>query len=330
MTDSAPNPPSDTPAALLGPTWDLLDSLPRAATPPSMTSTTLEMVAAATRTRSRQGTRWHGWLAPGAIVAAAFAVGMVAGRATITDPEKAVLEYLPVLEQYDVLKEAGSVEFLTQVARRDYPPPRRLSFGRGNERSGDGAMPDYEALDAAIAVFASTSFGPDDASAADRRTDISDRSAEDRRKLSDAATDFQRLSPAGRRDLVRLARVFGGRDGAGPDRDELLDAARLWHQWLATRDPADRKGVIDLDTAERLEWLDHYALMRPGSGRGPSRDGGFRGFPPPGGPQEGPPPGGPRFNGRPPEGGRFPEGGHPPDGPRWGPPPPGEIPGPPR
>jgi hypothetical protein len=76
--------------------------------------------------------------------------------------------------------------------------------------------------------------------------------------------------------------------------------------------------VIDLDAAERLEWLDHYALVRPGSGRGASRDGVFRGLPPPDAPPEGPPPGWPRFNGRPPE------------GPRRGPPPRGETPAPPR
>ncbi|MEI6240470.1 MAG: hypothetical protein WCR51_08770 [Planctomycetia bacterium] len=308
-------PPSDTPAAALGPTWDLLDSLPRAATPPSMTSTTLEMVAAAARTQPRRSAWWRGWLGPVTVVGAAFVAGVVAGRATVTDPEKAVFEYLPVLEHYDVLKEAGSVEFLTEVARRNYPPPRRFAFGRG----GEAVAPAFEALDAAVATFASASFGPDAGSTAERRAELSDRPAEERRQLSDAAVEFQRLSPVDRRDLVRLARVFGGRDGEGPDRDELLEAARLWHQWLANRDPADRKGVIDLGTTERLEWLDHYALMRPGSGRGPYRDGGgFRGFPPPDGPPEGPPPGGPRFNGRPPE------------GPRRGPPPPGETPGPPR
>ena len=70
MTNSAPQPLSDTPATLLGPTWDLLDSLPRATTPPSMTSTTLEMVAAATRPQPRPGSLWQGWLAPAAIVAA--------------------------------------------------------------------------------------------------------------------------------------------------------------------------------------------------------------------------------------------------------------------
>ena len=303
MSDPVHEPQADTPAAALGPTWDLLDSLPRSAARP----------------RQRRRSWWRGWLGPLAVVVSAFAVGTLAGRATVTDPEKAVFEYLPVLEHYDVLKEAGSVEFLTAVARRNYPPPRRFAFGRG----GEAVAPAFEAIDAAVATFASASFGPAAGSTAERRAELSDRPAEERRQLSDAAVEFQRLSPVGRRDLVRLARVFGGHDGAGPDRDELLEAARLWHQWLATRDPAERKDVIELDTAERLEWLDHYALVRPGSGRGPNRDGGFRGFPPPGA-LPGPPPGGPRFNGRGSEDAR------PPEGPRRSPPPREENPGPPR
>jgi hypothetical protein len=319
MSDPVHEPQADTPAAALGPTWDLLDSLPRSAAPPSMTSTTLEMVAAAARPRQRRRSWWRGWLGLLAVVVSAFAVGTLAGRATVTDPEKAVFEYLPVLEHYDVLKEAGSVEFLTAVARRNYPPPRRLAFGRG----GEAVAPAFEAIDAAVATFTSASFGPATGSTAERRAELSDRPAEQRRQLADAAVEFQRLSPVDRRDLVRLARVFGGRDGAGPDRDELLEAARLWHQWLATRDPAERKDVIELDTAERLEWLDHYALVRPGSGRGPNRDGGFRGVPPPGA-LPGPPPGGPRFNGR------VSEDARPPEGPRRGPPPREETPAPPR
>lgn len=324
MSEPLHDTPADTPATVLGPTWDLLDSLPRSTMPPSMTSTTLELVAAAARPPRHRRSSWRGWLGPLAVVASAFAVGTLAGRATVTDPEKAAFEYLPVLEHYDVLQEAGSVEFLTEVARRNYPPPRRFAFNRSGERGGEVVAPAYAALDAAVATFASASFGPAAGSTAERRTGLGDRPAEERRKLSDAAMEFQRLSPVGRRDLVRLARVFGGRDGAGPDRDELLDAARLWHQWLATRDPADRKGVIDLGTAERLEWLDHYALVRPSSGRGSFRDGGFRGFPPPGAPPQGPPPGGPRFNGRGPESGRSAEES------RRGPPPPEETPAPPR
>lgn len=304
-------PASDTPADLFGPAWDLLDALPRSVAPPSLTATTVEMAAA--RPRPPRAAWWRGWLAPVAVVAGAFAVGVAAGRGTLTDPDQFVFDYLPVLEHYDVVREAGSVEFLLAVARKNFPPPRR-PFAR----NGDDGPPAYAALDAAVAAFAAEPFGADVAGEAGRRTAFSRRPAEERRRVADAAADFQRRSSMERRDLVRLARALGGRDGEGPDRDELLAAARLWHQWLATRDPADRKAVIDLDSSERLEWLE-YALARPGGGRGAAfrEGGGLRGLPPAGPPPDGPA-AVPRFNGRPP----F--------DPRLRPPLPRETPAPPR
>lgn len=317
MSDrSLETPASETPADLLGPAWDLLDALPRVAAPASLTSTTIEMAAA--RSRPRPAAWWRGWIAPVAVVATAFAVGIAAGRGTVSDPDQFVFDYLPVLEHYDVVREAGSVDFLMALARRNDPPPRRPF-----SRNGAAAPPAYEALDAAVATFATEPFGAGFPGEAERRTAFSRRPAEDRRRLADAAVAFQRLSSMDRRELVRLARALGGRDGEGPDRDELLAAARLWHQWLATRDPAERGDVIDLDTAKRLEWLD-YARARSGPGRGGAfRDGeGFRGFPPPGPPPGSPPPDGPRFNGRPP----FDPWPPPPRPPR----PPRETPAPPR
>lgn len=321
MSDTVQDAPlADSPAEALGVAWDLLDVLPRTSVPETMTSTTVEMVAAAARGRQARGSRRAGWLAPAGTVVAAFLAGLVAGRWTLPDIDRAVLDHLPVIEHLDVVREAGSVEFLEQVARRNYPPPRRFPFGRTGETGGDTGPPAYEALDAAVAAFAERPVGDGAQLAASRRESYESRPPEERRRLGDAAAEFGRLPSTQRRELTQLARALGGRDGEGPDRDELLSAARLWHQWLATRDPAERKGVIELDAVDRLEWLDRYALMRPGPGRGgPFREGHFRGFPPPGerGP-DGRPPEGPRVNGRPP------------NDPQREPPPPRETPAPPR
>ena len=312
-------PPSETPAAALGPAWDLLDALPRAVAPAAMTATTVEMAAA--RAPAVRGTWWRGGFAPVMVVAAAFITGIFVGRVTLTDTERTVLAHLPVLEHFDVVREAGSVEFLMAVARRNYPPPRRPPFSRPADRGGDSSEPSYETLDAAVAAFAEANGVAESRLAADRRASFATRPPADRRRLAEVAEEFQRLSSAERRDLVRVARALGGGQGAGAERDELLAAARLWHQWLATRDPAERRGVIELEMAERLEWLDRYAFARPGSGRGPGRDGGFRGFPVPGFPVPGfPRPGFPRPDGPPPFNGPPPR----------RPPPPGETPAPPR
>lgn len=285
--------PAGTPAEALGAAWDLLDALPPAVAPATMTSTTVEMVAAAARDRVARSASWVGWFAPVAVVTTAFLVGLIVGRATLSDADRGMLENLPVIEHLDVLREAGSVEFLSQVARRHYPPPRRPPFGRPGEPGADPGPPVYAALDAAVAAFAAAPLGGEGVSSAARRESFEARPEEERRQLVDAAAEFGRLSSNRRRELVQVARALGGRDGAGPDRDELLTAARLWHQWLAIRDPAERKGVIELDTDERIEWLERYATPRPGGGW-------------------------PRFNGRLPA------------DPRWGPPPPGERPSPPR
>jgi len=330
---SSAGPPSsaaETPASDLGAAWEMLDVLPRSASPPSMTSTTIEMVAASAAAPGKPSATSRGWLLPAATVIGGFCIGLIAGRATVEDPDWMLLDNLPLLQHLDVLREAGSVGFLEDIARRNIPEPRRFQGGRPEDRVPDAARDEqprtaaYPALDQAIAALRDGPFGSqlDAQEQAARRNEIAEMSAEDRRLLVGNGFEFQRFTPIERRDIMKLARVFAGRDGTGPDRDELLASARLWHQWVATRDPVERKAVIDLDREERLEWLDHYVQVRPGQGR-PSQ---FRGLPPgPEGPE------GPRPPGRPPRD-RDPRRGPPPHD---GPPPfngprPGENPGPPR
>jgi len=322
----------ETPAGDLGAAWDILDVLPRSSSPPSMTSTTIEMVAASAAAGAvgKPRATVRDWLLPAATVIAGFVIGLIMGRATVEDPDWMLLDNLPLLRHFDVLREAGSVGFLEDIARRNIPEPRRFQGGRPEDRGPDAARDEqprtaaYPALDQAIAALRDGPFGSqlDAQEQAARRNEIAEMSAEDRRLLVGNGFEFQRLTPIERRDIMKLARVFAGRDGTGPDRDELLASARLWHQWVATRDPVERNAVIDLDREERLEWLDHYVQVRPGQWR----PGQFRGLPPgPEGPE------GPRPPGRPPRD-RDPRRGPPPHD---GPPPfngprPGENPGPPR
>ena len=316
------------PAADLDGVWELLDVLPRIAAKPSLTASTIEMVAisvsgaslrggstrrgASSTTQNKpawNGSRadilaasWHAskWVAASATVVSSLLVGALIGRATAPNPDNRVLEYLPVAQSLELLAEAGSLDFLQQLANRRYPPPRRL---------GPGLPPagiEYRELDAAVESFDSLRVGnqADTAVVAKRREEVEALSAMDRRELERRVEKFQKLSVGSRRDIVELAKALG--EG---DRSELLDAARLWHQWIGSRDPADRQDIIDLNTKGRLEWLERHARFdgRPGDRPPRDRDGDRdpRRFPPPpgqrprwpGGPvgPGGGPPGGPKM-----------------------------------
>jgi len=327
LSQPAAEPPDAAPAEALAEVWELLDVLPDAAASPAMMATTMEMAAAPApggphREAAPRGWRDAlGWLPAATIVLASLVVGIAVGRATLPNPETGLLTYLPFVRHLDLLREAGSVAFLEELARRDYPVPRRLPPGQ----SPAAALADVEKFDAAVAAFRGLEQQDDgkDVLAA-RREEVLAMPERERRQLDKAADAFLRLSGTERRELIAVGRAL-----ADPSRQRLVDAARLWHQWIQLRDPADRRDVIDLGIAERVEWLDRMIRFdermmegregmrqffereqwrRPQSGQPPQ---GKPDFMPPGPPRQGPP-GGPGMQQRP----RGPNGPGGPFGPR--------------
>lgn len=266
------------PSLALADVWELLDALPAAEPSIDMMSSTLEMaavpagsaVAATGGTTSRIGSGTvtgngatiirgvkqppaRRWLVGAALVGASFLIGIVAGRATAPDPDLGILANLPIARHVDLLREAGSVAFLEEVAKRDYPPPRRPP----RAQSQAGVRADAQEFDAAIEAL--RTLDPDGfrrESLAARREQVLKLSDQARRQLEQAVESYQRLSAADRRELAALGRAL-----ADPSHESLLQAARLWHMWIQFRDPADRRDVIELGTADRLEWLDRLTRL---------------------------------------------------------------------
>ena len=359
------------PAEALADVWQMLDALPAAAASSDMMATTIEMAAvplpggftatraansrtsmstanmssASVSTAGRSGRTIRGiersaagwWLPAAAVVLVSLIVGIAAGRATAPNPELGVLANLPIAQHVDLLREAGSVAFLEEVARRGYPAPRRPPLAQ----SPADVRADVQEFDAAIeairAIAAVEAEGSSRSVLAARREQVLELPEWSRRQLEKSVESYQRLSAADRRELASLGRAL-----ADPDRDSLVQAARLWHQWIQLRDPADRRDVIDLGTADRLEWLDRWTRLdarnetrmevrenarqfydrewpnrrrpppdangddfprqpgQPGQLRQPGQPG-QPGPPRPRGPAMGPAPNGPRFNAREPQ-----------------------------
>ena len=99
-------------------TWDVLDDLD--AVPPGnqFTQTTLEMVAVAADQDVRQSLaeaphrRRRHWLAAGLILLAALAGGFFAVVRLAPDPNRQLVEDLPVLENLDEYRQIDDLEFL--------------------------------------------------------------------------------------------------------------------------------------------------------------------------------------------------------------------------
>lgn len=256
------------PAAALGEVWTLLDSLPAARVSTDLMATTVEMAAVPLRPNGRPsptpsvgpgtavlpgGFALPQWLPAATIVLASLVGGLVVGRASAPNPDQTILQNLPCIEQFDLLREAGSVAFLEEVARRGYPAPRRPPPAQ----SSADVRAEMEQFDAAIAALRAAGVAATDrGTVADRRDQVLRMVDSRRRQLEKAVESYQRLAPSERRELLAVGRAL-----ADPKRQQLLEAARRWHQWVRMRDPADRRDIIELGTDDRLEWLDRWTRL---------------------------------------------------------------------
>ena len=328
MTDESRSPANaphdETPADVLGDLWNALDVLPAARSTPNLASSTIEMAAVSVAraaapsspARPPAADRWR-WMAAGVIVAACLTAGFVTGSAGSRRSPRGP-DLMVVIKHLKVLQEAGSVAFLEAFAKGDYLPPMfgsRDSQRRG--RSEDGSDEGDEAadqpsrqepfarsmvptpeLDAALADFRRALLDdqpppprPSGEPAGEAGDDADGEPAD---AATDAAVEFEvnriafgELAPSQREAYVALAAAL-----ANPQRSDLVNAARLWHAWVAFADPVERAGLVELPTSERLEWLERrmrqWRRFLPGrSGDGdrsegpPGRGGNGRG---PGGP----------------------------------------------
>lgn len=101
--------------------WEMLDQLDRSETDQRLTQSTMEaVVAAAESDASPTVGRWPtrrvgGWLSAAAVVMATTVLGFGFGAVMAPDPNRELIENLPVLENLDAYRQVDSVDFLRML-----------------------------------------------------------------------------------------------------------------------------------------------------------------------------------------------------------------------
>ncbi len=238
-------------------TWELLDELDAAPLRENFTQTTLEMVAVAA-IADAQGVaaagprrRWRRGLLVGAGVLAAAALGFLAVWLLAPDPNRQLLQDLPVLENVDQYRQIDSLDFLRQLAREKLFPE------------------DSEA-------------GNDEEPWAERRQRIAAMSPAQKDQLLRRQQEFQGLDPVEQHRVRQLhEQLLHDPDGA-----KLRDILGRYCQFLAGLPAYRRAALLELAPAKRLtqikqlqqeqaksaarqpnaadrkgllRWMDHYA-----------------------------------------------------------------------
>jgi hypothetical protein len=207
--------------------WDMLDRLERSTVGDSFTRSTMEMISLAAADEKRPASVWirsglkgFGILALLAVVG--LALGYGGGRAIWPDPNRELLEDLPVLEDLPLYEQAGSVEFLRKLSRE-----RLFSDGVDNAKLTPGlAVPD---------------------ALPERQKEIERMGPAEREHLARKLDRFDAYSPHEQQRMRNLHESLN-HDGDGTI---LRDVLVRYHEWLALQ-PGVREELGELSDDERI------------------------------------------------------------------------------
>jgi len=112
----------------LAQSWDLLDQLPRTTVDDSFSRNTVEIIAQAAedefghRRATAPSRRWMRWLLTGGVAVAASLAGFFAVAHFRSNPNAELLRDLPVIQNQELYKEAGNIDFLRKLDKEGLFP----------------------------------------------------------------------------------------------------------------------------------------------------------------------------------------------------------------
>ena len=205
-------------------TWELLDELDAAPPGENFTHTTLEMVAAAAAEDARRiqagapRRRRRRWLLLAAGMLAAGAAGFLVVAAIMPDPNRQLLQDLPLLENLNQYRQIDSLDFL-----------RRLIAEKVFAEEGEASDEPAESL-------------------AERRERIQNMSAAQKDQLLRRQRQFQALEA----EQQQRVRLFHEQLRREPDGEKLRETLAQYGQWLAGLPSIRRITLEELEPGRRI------------------------------------------------------------------------------
>jgi len=217
-------------------TWELLDDLDAPPVGEKFTQSTLEMVAVAVRSDVQQSLaaaprrrRRRRLFAAGGVLAAA-ASGFLAVAIFASDPNKELIQDLPVLENLDEYRQVESLEFLQKLRAEGL-------FSKENGEPSPSVV--------------SAGAPRTDETPARRRQRVESMSPSDKEQLLRLDARFAAIDPAEQRRLRQLHEQLQ-RD---PDAERLRQLMHRYCEWLKTLPAYSRAELADLNPADSVKWI---------------------------------------------------------------------------
>ncbi|HEY1785253.1 MAG TPA: hypothetical protein VGG30_06870, partial [Pirellulales bacterium] len=209
--------------------WDMLDQLPRSTVDENFTRSTLQMVSLAAADEQQQrpaAGRFdrRQWGTVVLVAIAALALGYAGGRTVWPDPNRELLQDLPVLEDLDLYEQAGSIDFLRRLADTGL-------FGdeAGQVKPTPGlVVPE---------------------SPADRRAEIERMAPAEREHLARKLERFDAYSTDKEYVLRQIHESLNHEADGKPLREVLI----RYHEWLETLMSSVRDDLNDLPEDQRID-----------------------------------------------------------------------------
>ena len=212
-------------------TWQLLSQLATDAASRDFTRTTLELVAAADEAAQRSVKSPHRRLGRAAVAVGGLLLSAVFGFLVVAavrpDPNRQLIEELPILERLEQFRAVGNLEFLAAL--------RQARLFEGNATSEEEDRP----------------YWTDEPAPESARRHIEAMSPTGKEQLRRRQEQFASL-PA---DEQTQLRRFYDDLAAAPDNRALLVVADRYYAWLKSLPPITRAELVELSLKERIEQI---------------------------------------------------------------------------